>query len=50
VRLINRHRRAIDLVSAAVLLVMGVLLLTNKLTVLSAGLTQLVPSWPSPTL
>jgi len=50
VRLINRHRRAIDLVSAVVLLVMGVLLLTNKLTVLSAGLTQLVPSWPSPTL
>jgi cytochrome c-type biogenesis protein len=50
VRLINSHRRAIDLLSAAVLLVMGVLLLTNKLTILSAGITQIVPSWPSPTL
>jgi cytochrome c-type biogenesis protein len=50
VRLINSHRRAIDLASAAVLLVMGVLLLTNKLTVLAAGLSQLVPGWPSPTL
>jgi hypothetical protein len=29
---------------------MGVLLLTNKLTVLAAGLSQLVPGWPSPTL
>jgi cytochrome c-type biogenesis protein len=50
VRLINSHRRAIDLASAVVLLVMGVLLLTNKLTVLSAGLSQLVPGWPSPTI
>jgi cytochrome c-type biogenesis protein len=50
VRWINSHRRAIDLASAAVLLAMGLLLLLNKLTVLSAGLTQLVPSWPSPTL
>ena len=50
VRLINSHRRAIDLLSAAVLLAMGVLLLTNKLAVLSAGITQIVPSWPSPTL
>jgi cytochrome c-type biogenesis protein len=50
VRLVNSHRRAIDLVSAAILLVMGVLLLTNKLTVLSAGLSQLVPGWPNPTL
>ena len=50
VRVVNTHRRAIDLASAAVLLVMGVLLLTNKLTVLSAGLSQLVPSWPSPTI
>jgi hypothetical protein len=47
---VNSHRRAIDLASAAVLLVMGVLLLLNKLTILSAGVTQLVPSWPSPTL
>jgi cytochrome c-type biogenesis protein len=50
VRAVNSHRRAIDLASAAVLLVMGVLLLTNKLTVLAAGLTQLVPGWPSPTI
>ena len=50
VRLVNSHRRAIDLASAAVLLVMGVLLLTNKLTILAAGLSQLVPSWPSPTI
>jgi cytochrome c-type biogenesis protein len=50
VRLVNSHRRAIDLASAAVLLVMGLLLLTNKLTILAAGLSQLVPAWPSPTL
>lgn len=50
VRWVNSHRRAIDLASAAVLLVMGFLLLLNKLTVLSAGLVQLIPSWPSPTL
>ncbi len=50
VRFVNSHRRAIDLASAAVLLVMGLLLLTNKLTILAAGLSQLVPSWPSPTL
>ena len=50
IRFVNNHRRAIDLASAAVLVVMGVLLLTNRLTWLSAGLTQLVPSWPSPSL
>ncbi|MGH7760247.1 MAG: cytochrome c biogenesis CcdA family protein [Candidatus Dormibacteraceae bacterium] len=50
VRLVNSHRRAIDLASAAILLVMGLLLLTNKLTILSAGLSQLVPGWPNPTL
>ncbi|HEY8815864.1 MAG TPA: cytochrome c biogenesis protein CcdA [Candidatus Dormibacteraeota bacterium] len=50
VRLVNSHRRAIDLASAAVLLVMGLLLVTNKLTILAAGISQLVPSWPSPTL
>jgi cytochrome c-type biogenesis protein len=49
-RFVNNHRRAIDLASAAVLLVMGLLLLTNRLTWLSAGLTQLIPSWPSPSL
>jgi len=47
---VNEHRRAIDVASAAVLVVMGVLLLTNRLTWLSAGLVQLVPSWPSPSL
>lgn len=47
---VNAHRRAIDLASAGVLAVMGVLLLTDRLTWLSAGLTQLIPSWPSPTL
>ena len=50
VRLVNTHRRAIDLVSAAILMVMGVLLLMNKLTVLSSGFSQLVPGWPNPTL
>jgi cytochrome c-type biogenesis protein len=50
VRFVNAHRRAIDMASAAVLVVMGILLLTNNLTLLSAGLTQLVPSWPSPSL
>jgi cytochrome c-type biogenesis protein len=50
VRLVNTHRRAIDLVSAAILMVMGVLLLMNKLTILSAGFSQLVPGWPNPTL
>jgi cytochrome c-type biogenesis protein len=48
VRYVNSHRRAIDLASAAVLLVMGLLLLTDRLTILSAGLSQLVPSWPQP--
>jgi cytochrome c-type biogenesis protein len=47
---VNAHRRAIDVASAAVLVVMGLLLLTNRLTWLSAGLVQLVPSWPSPSL
>ena len=47
---VNSHRRVIDYVSASVLVVMGLLLLTNQLYVLSTGITQLVPSWPSPTL
>ena len=47
---VNNHRRAIDLASAGVLLVMGLLLLTNRLTWLSSGLTQLIPNWPSPSL
>ena len=47
---VSSHRRAIDLASAGVLLVMGLLLLTNRLSWLSAGLTQLIPNWPSPSL
>jgi len=50
VTFVNHHRRAIDLASAGVLAVMGVLLLTNRLTGLSAGLVQLIPSWPSPSI
>jgi hypothetical protein len=50
VRVVNSHRRAIDLVSSGVLLVMGLLLLTNKLTILATGITQIVPSWPSGSL
>ena len=50
VRFVNLHRRVIDLASAAVLVAMGLLLLTNKLAILSTGITQLVPSWPSPTI
>ena len=50
VRVVNSHRRAIDLASAAVLLLMGLLLLTNRLTILSAGLSQLIPNWPQPSL
>ncbi len=50
VRWVTEHRRAIDLASAAILMVMGLLLVLNKLTLLSSGLTQLIPSWPSPTL
>src|SRR5260370_14691106 len=49
-RFVNSHRRAIDLASAAVLVVMGVLLLTNRLSWLSAGLVPLIPSWPPPSL
>ena len=48
--MVNSHRRAIDLVSAGVLVVMGLLLLTNRLAILSSGITQLVPNWPSPAL
>jgi cytochrome c-type biogenesis protein len=50
INFVNTHRRAIDLGSAAILAVMGILLLTNNLTLLSVGLTQLVPNWPSPSL
>ena len=49
-RYVNEHRRVIDYASAAVLVVMGVLLLTNRLAILTTGITQLVPGWPSPAL
>ena len=48
VQFVNSHRRAIDLASAGVLVVMGALLITNRLSWLSAALVQLVPNWPSP--
>ncbi|HEV3230711.1 MAG TPA: cytochrome c biogenesis protein CcdA [Candidatus Dormibacteraeota bacterium] len=44
VRALNRHRRAIDLVSAAILLAMGLLLLTNQLTLLSSLFSRWLPS------
>lgn len=50
VRAINRHRRAIDLVSAAVLLLMGLLLLTNQLTFLTQQFSHLIPIWLQPQL
>ena len=49
-RYVNDHRRFIDYASAGVLVVMGLLLLTNQLALLSTGITQLVPGWPSPAL
>ena len=42
---LNRHRRILDLVSAAVLGLMGVLLLTNQLTWLTIQATQVWPGW-----
>ena len=45
VRSLNKHRRAIDIVSALVLLVMGILVLTSNLTWLSTFFSQHLPSW-----
>ena len=45
VRSLNKHRRAIDIVSALVLLVMGLLVLTSNLTWLSTFFTEHLPSW-----
>ena len=45
VRSLNRRRRAIDIVSAAVLGLMGVLLLTNQLTWLTIQATDVWPGW-----
>ncbi len=45
VRSLNKHRRAIDLVSAVVLLVMGILVLTSNMTWLSNFFSTHLPSW-----
>jgi cytochrome c-type biogenesis protein len=45
VRALNRRRRLIDLSSAAILAVMGILLLTNKMTVLSALFDRILPTF-----
>jgi cytochrome c-type biogenesis protein len=45
VQALNRHRRAIDLSSGAVLLVMGLLLLTGNLTQVSTWLSRVMPDF-----
>ena len=45
VRALNRRRRVIDLASAGVLTVMGLLLLTNHLSWVTLQVTQLLPAW-----
>ena len=45
VRALNRRRRVIDFASAAVLTLMGVLLLTNHLAWVTLQFTQLLPEW-----
>ena len=45
VRALNRRRRVIDFGSAAVLALMGILLLTNHLAWVTLQITQLVPEW-----
>jgi cytochrome c-type biogenesis protein len=45
VRTLNRHRRAIDLVSAAVLALMGVLVITSHLTYLSTEFSRHMPAF-----
>jgi cytochrome c-type biogenesis protein len=45
VRALNRRRRVIDLVSAGVLILMGLLLLTNHLAWVTLQFTQLLPQW-----
>jgi len=42
---LNRHRRVIDLASSAVLLLMGLLLLTDNLTLLTTWLSDVMPEW-----
>ena len=45
VRALNRRRRVIDFVSAGVLVLMGILLLTNHLAWVTLQFTQLLPEW-----
>jgi cytochrome c-type biogenesis protein len=45
VRAVNRRRRAIDLASAGILTVMGLLLMANQLTWLTAELNRVMPEW-----
>ena len=45
VRALNRRRRVIDFASAAVLTLMGILLLTNHLAWVTLQFTQLFPEW-----
>jgi cytochrome c-type biogenesis protein len=44
VRALGRHRRAIDLASGSILVVMGALLMTNNLLALTSLLNRLLPS------
>ena len=44
-RTLNKHRRTIDIVSAIVLLAMGILVLTSNLTWLSTWFSQHLPSF-----
>jgi cytochrome c-type biogenesis protein len=45
VRALNKHRRTIDVVSALVLLAMGILILTSNMTWLSSFFSAHLPSW-----
>ncbi|MCU1599797.1 MAG: cytochrome c biosis protein transrane region [Frankiales bacterium] len=45
VRTLNQHRRAIDLVSATILLAMGILVLTSNMTWLSNFFSTHLPDW-----
>ncbi|MBJ7601577.1 MAG: cytochrome c biogenesis protein CcdA [Candidatus Dormibacteraeota bacterium] len=46
VRALGRHRRLIDLTSAAVLVIMGLFLLTDNLLLITSALTNLLPYDP----
>jgi len=50
VRALNRRRRVIDFASAAVLTLMGILLLTNHLAWVTLQFTQLLPEWVNRTV